>query len=681
MKELLLIFLLFFGGFLSASAQKNLSEKKSKTKVESPHKQYALGKTYEYNAKRKNLNKAVELYKKAAKHSYDSALFALGRLHAEGKGIVRNDSIALAYFEAAAKKGHTEANFRAAERYEKGIGTKKNADKAVKYYLKAYGNDYPGTFAALNRLDSVGAINKAYWVSKKDKNYLKYKRTLINKIDLSKVKDAQKNYELGNFFNAEKKFKKALSCYQKAADKNHPEALFALGMLYKLGNKTIPQNNDIAIKYFISSANLGNKKSKKALETFNISSFSDINSRDYLLHRANTGDVNSQFKVYHHYRRGTNGFEKSIEKAISYCQKAAWGDHVGAIMTLGNLSHKDSYESNANPKQAFMWFKKAADLKNDSAKLVVAQMYEKGLGVEKNEHYAIYYYVEAANGGISLARHYLSKYDLGKYYDKNALPYVEYKAGGGDVAEQLRLGKYFSQKNSPKAIKWLAEAAKNGKVEASRMLGDIYLNGKCQTRIDYEKSFAWYTNAAEKKDLKSTKQLAYLYSKNFASEHGNYLKTAFKYANQYIDLAKKDSTVALDPRIYEILGNVHFKAGEYKNAIVHYSSYLSGYEEKTDTPLLFIEAIKQRGEAYFKLRNFNSAALDAELGLAQLKTYEKHRTIAENFSYIKGLLAYLQAKSILSTKDKEVYKACFLLIQAEKDGVVVDEKYKQFCEY
>lgn len=89
---------------------------------------------------------------KLAEQGNDLAQYYLGMLHAEGKGVLKDDHKALEYYRKASKfeqtnyldlliilaeQGNFEAQNLLGDRYKEGIGVKKNYQEALNWYVKS----------------------------------------------------------------------------------------------------------------------------------------------------------------------------------------------------------------------------------------------------------------------------------------------------------------------------------------------------------------------------------------------------------------------------------------------------------------------------------------------------------------------------------------------------------------
>ena len=81
-----------------------------------------------------DLEKAADLFYRAARRHHAEARFAYADCCSQGNGVPQDLEKAFKWFSAAAEQGHVESMFRLAQCYEKGEGTKKDLTEAKKWY-------------------------------------------------------------------------------------------------------------------------------------------------------------------------------------------------------------------------------------------------------------------------------------------------------------------------------------------------------------------------------------------------------------------------------------------------------------------------------------------------------------------------------------------------------------------
>jgi TPR repeat protein len=81
--------------------------------------------------------KAVELWRALAEKGDPVAQVRLGDMYAEGKGVARDDVMAMTWFRRSANQGNAEAQYNAGASYAEGLGVAKNDEEAAKWFKRA----------------------------------------------------------------------------------------------------------------------------------------------------------------------------------------------------------------------------------------------------------------------------------------------------------------------------------------------------------------------------------------------------------------------------------------------------------------------------------------------------------------------------------------------------------------
>lgn len=143
--------------------------------------------------------------------------------------------------------------------------------------------------------------------------------------------------------------------------------------------------------------------------------------------------------------------------------------------------------------------------------MVMAILYENGLGVLKDIHKAINWYTKAADQEVAEAQ-----YSLGELYDNPCYVIEDYKQ---------------------KCFKWIRKAAEQGHVKAQYKLSFIYYYGR-GVHEDHKQAVKWCKKAAKQGYLPAQRNLAEEYSwggaleKNFSKAAKWYEKAAKQGCNQ-----------------------------------------------------------------------------------------------------------------------------------------------------
>jgi len=276
----------------------------------------------------------VEYYKAAAEKNHTKALFKMGRLYdwsSDRTYVVSNNIKSLEYYKKTIEQFNLYraeqdgiSIFNVATLYEKGKGVEKDLDKAYAYYQEAA--DHRVTKAIL-RLKELG--HKP--------------RHLI--ADFNKIKDnPDALFALGQQFETDNNFPAMLTCYEAAAQQDHPRSLWRMGSFYvEESNYGVRADKDRALAFFDRAVDLGgltpnmmgiiyyhHKNYKEALK--------------YFTEGKKTQDPRSIFHIGNFYEGGM-GVEKDTEKACEYYQEAAKIKYTAEIgKCLKVLGRKPMYK-------------------------------------------------------------------------------------------------------------------------------------------------------------------------------------------------------------------------------------------------------------------------------------------------------------------------------------------------
>ena len=162
--------------------------------------------------------------------------------------------------------------------------------------------------------------------------------------------------------------KKAVECFQKAAELGDAKAQNQLGIMYAKG-EGVPQDMKKAAEWFQKAAEQGHAKA-----LFNLAVSYD------------NGD----------------GVPQDKQKAVEWYRKAAEQGHATAQFNLG-LRYYNGEEVRQDKKKAVEWWQKAAEQGVANAQFNLGVMHEKGESVEQNKATAKEWYGKACAKGFEKA--------------------------------------------------------------------------------------------------------------------------------------------------------------------------------------------------------------------------------------------------------------------------------------
>ena len=229
---------------------------------------------------------------------------------------------------------------------------------------------------------------------------------------------------------------------------------------------------------------------------------------------AENGDAEAQTKM------GNYHFEKKeYTQALEWYRKAEAQGNAEAMTQIAEC-YESGYGVTKDEKKGVEYEKKAAALGNAKAQYWLGNTYNNGYGGEQQDYAkAVEWYRKAAEQGNAYAQNMLGFcYYYGNGVTKDYSKAVEWfrkAAEQGYAWGQYNLGNcYYSgegvTKDYAKAVEWYRKAAEQGNADAQRHLGYCYQNGEGVT-LDYTQALEWYKKAAEQEDEQAQAYLSSMY--------------------------------------------------------------------------------------------------------------------------------------------------------------------------
>lgn len=206
--------------------------------------------------------------------------------------------------------------------------------------------------------------------------------------------------------------RKAVEYLKMAASKNHPAAMYKLGVYSFYGRMGLPTNDvntkKMGIKWLERASNVANELIAAApyeLGKIYFNGFKDIVIEDkkYALElysrAAALGHVQSSAILGHYYEIGEIVPQDSNLSIHYYTQAALGGDPNSMLaMCAWYLVGNDPYLPK-DENESFEWAKRAAMCNLPKGQFALANFYDKGIGCEKNPNEAQSWYIKAAENG------------------------------------------------------------------------------------------------------------------------------------------------------------------------------------------------------------------------------------------------------------------------------------------
>ncbi len=309
---------------------------------------------------KRDVEKAVEYYSRAAEIGYDRACYNLARLYRYGApGLEIDYEKAIKYYTFATENGNDHSNNDLAELYYE-LG---EFEKAFEQYEKSANAGNKTGLYYLARCYASGNgtekdIPKAIEILKKliDSRYPE----AINGLALVLSEDEKTENE------AVRLFEKAITEY------NDEVAMYNLGLCYENGGCGVEVNIPLAVEYYYHSAEEGYEHAIEKIKDFD------------LLSKARPDYIR---KIAFDY------YEDEEQKRKLYEIAAKGGDATAIYNVAFDLEKTD-------PRKAFELYKKSAALKEPYGIYAVAKCYEDGIGTEKDEKMCFKYLKKAVQSGV-----------------------------------------------------------------------------------------------------------------------------------------------------------------------------------------------------------------------------------------------------------------------------------------
>ncbi|MBR4327941.1 MAG: sel1 repeat family protein, partial [Bacteroidales bacterium] len=511
----------------------------------------SLGQLYEYALK--DIENAVECYKKAVAADVVSAYYYLGHCYKYGTGIPKDYAKAVELFEIVITKvNRGEVTFlqswygatyyEIGHCYYNGFGVEENIEKAIGFFQEAevYGNDTAkyvlefilesAYFDEYNRRpiykkipylenDFTEALNFGE-ISENTINKSAKRRTfdyhraigIIQEAAQRGVPESQIRYGkcLENGFGVEQNYELAEEWYTKAANQGSVTAYICLADLYM--NEDY-HNLSVAIEWYTKAAEQGAVRAQNSLG-FLYSGYgvSDYQKAVYWYTKAaEQGDADAQYNLGEFYEMG-RGVVQNYTTAIEWFIKASSEIDIAKV-TIGNIY----YQEFRNYSKAIEWFSQIDYSIRDFSYFnhnvsfnpldladcyVNVGAYDEAIKIYK--FFAIQplqhnfnrtgRFIPRSNNGIIVT----SLYNLVCLY------------GEGKVDEQ----------DYQKALDLFTHAVENGSAEAQFKLGCLYENGK-GVEQDYQKALKLFIQSSENGNTDAQVELGRLYENGLGVEQNH----------------------------------------------------------------------------------------------------------------------------------------------------------------
>ena len=297
---------------------------------------------------------------------------------------------------------------------------------------------------------------------------------------------------------------KALKLYQKAAMKNHQDAMINLYAYYS------NHGNDDTANYWLkklAEQGLSEAQNAYADKLSNAERYKE--AVQWYERAAKQGYAPAQAHLVENYIYGV-GVETDYNIARQWCDKAAEQYYPVAQYFMAKYFVK-------NQVDRYAWYRKAAEQGYARAQNMMARYLEEGWGgITKNQAEAVEWYRKAAEQGYDPAQYNLAIcLATGEGCAKNQVEAVEWYRKAAEqghaqaqdnLAECLYNGSGCAE-NKAEAFQWFRKAAEQGDAEAQYNLAYCLYNGE-GCAIDKAEAFQWFRKAAEQGNMYAQNSLA-----------------------------------------------------------------------------------------------------------------------------------------------------------------------------
>lgn len=425
----------------------------------------------------KDAGKAVALLQKASDNGNAMAQYALGKFYLNGELVDKDSLKAEKLLIQSAEQGNAYAQYQLGKLYLEGSEpVKKDIDKALNYLQKATNQNNPFAQYTLGKIYLDGNGVK--------KDLLKAEKLLLQSAEQGNAFAAYRyGCLLREFYNSEKD---ALEWIQKAADADHP------GALYTLCKENLQNNSEAALSYLRRLEKMD--RSENSLISYYLGKLYLMDENKfrntalglaYLSESANQGNDMALYTLGKTYLDGKY-LPKNIYLSLSFLEKAAKLQNSYAEYQLGRL-FICGIDVPQDIEKGLKLLQASASQENESALYMLGQLYLSGEIVPQNIDEAVNYLQHAAIIGNSFAHYHLGKLYLnGELITKDITKAVSHLEKAVDLendAAMYTLGTLYLNgdnvlsKNANAAVFYFEKAAEKGNSFAQCQLGKMLLIG------------------------------------------------------------------------------------------------------------------------------------------------------------------------------------------------------------
>jgi TPR repeat protein len=371
-----------------------------------------------------NPGRAIEFFEQAATKGNAEAMYFLGLLYEEGKGVAVDQTKAAEWFRSAAEKGHADAMNHYALLLEK-----TNAAEAVQWHRKSAES---GDLHGMNNL--ADAYYRGAGVQKDLQQAAAWYRKAAGKGHSGAM--LTYGYMLSHGEGMPQDVAAAFSMYLAAARAGNSAAMFNIGEYYKAG-KGVRKDPTAARFWYLRAAMAGetdaeaevaaladaptsstegarllaeSERIRNSPKTDAEFAAAKVKAFPLLLQSAETGHLPAIAGLVYAYQYG-DGTAKDMVQARTWAQIASEMEHEPSQTMLAQYMLNGS-GGPRNTQGARFWFEKASLAGNSLAMGFLARIYDGEFGFPPNEALATYWWIEAYKKGSPTAESVLKERGL-----------------------------------------------------------------------------------------------------------------------------------------------------------------------------------------------------------------------------------------------------------------------------
>eukprot|EP01006_Ploeotia_vitrea_P048971 TRINITY_DN67290_c8_g6_i1.p1 TRINITY_DN67290_c8_g6~~TRINITY_DN67290_c8_g6_i1.p1 ORF type:complete len:526 (-),score=244.98 TRINITY_DN67290_c8_g6_i1:143-1696(-) len=384
---------------------------------------------------------AVVHYENAARQDYPPALTSLGLCFLDGKGVVKDVNRAHELFQKAADAGDLNAVHQLGIMYQEGVPgsltIRKDVDKAIALFEKAAKG---GHYEAMNSLGFLyqhgdgpilADIEMAFdFYSKAAQMGFAKAQNNLGFLYFTGALDAQRRPD----------YFQAFSWFSKASARGNTSALYNMGVCYESGHG-VDLNEELALRCYEQAVDMQHTNAMASAGYILLRRHEFARAAELLRRASERGSGDALFHLGQMYEHGM-GVVSSDDTAFQYYQKASERGHVRAHVKVADCLFS-GHGAPIDRVAAFRHYVHGAKAGIAEAENCVGIMLEEGLGTNRSVQEARTWYERAAERGFPAAIYNLGVlFENGKGVDVDVPKAFElYKRAAllGNVQAKMRL--------------------------------------------------------------------------------------------------------------------------------------------------------------------------------------------------------------------------------------------------